>query len=296
MPVNRFDQASRYIAKLDPLGFLRWLLARLSLAISFHGWLDTRSLPFPGEKDRVCDTVACLLEPGPPAVWWALPVEFQLKPDGTMFGRFLEYLGRLWREQRPPGGRGRFHVGGALVNLTGKKRTASKDMRLGETGVRTGLWVEERNLATEDAAATLAGIAAGTIPRCILPFIPLMHGGGEDGNIKEWVRLASRERNRRLRGDYGGLVLVFAELAGRLDQWEKALEGWDVIESKKVLEWQKESAARAHRNDLLGLLEERFGRLPRALVQRINQTDDVERLHAAVLQVLRLRKLEELQL
>jgi hypothetical protein len=89
---------------------------------------------------------------------------------------------------------------------------------------------------------------------------------------------------------------VFAELAGRLDQWEKALEGWDVIESKKVLEWQKESAARAHRNDLLGLLEERFGRLPRALVQRINQTDDVERLHAAVLQVLRLRKLEELQL
>ena len=42
MAMNPFDQASRYAAKLDPAGFLAWLLGA---AVVFVRWLDTRRLP-----------------------------------------------------------------------------------------------------------------------------------------------------------------------------------------------------------------------------------------------------------
>ncbi|MBY0522841.1 MAG: hypothetical protein K2R98_05565 [Gemmataceae bacterium] len=50
MARNRFDQASRYAAKLDPAGFIAWLLGGLPLP--FVSWMDTRTLPFPGDADR----------------------------------------------------------------------------------------------------------------------------------------------------------------------------------------------------------------------------------------------------
>src|SRR5262249_31174521 len=64
MARNVYDQAARYVAKLDPASFLRWLLRMAS--VLFHRWLDTRQLPFPGEADRICDTVACLEDPTTP--------------------------------------------------------------------------------------------------------------------------------------------------------------------------------------------------------------------------------------
>jgi hypothetical protein len=298
MAVNRFDQASRYAAKLDPLGLLRWLLR--GAAITFVRWLDTRSIPFPGEPDRTCDTVACLYEQAMPDVLWAVPIEFSLRPDGTLFGRLLEYLGRAWRELRPQGRsgrrRGRYQVGAAVVNLTGRRRTASLRMRLGQTRVLTRLGVEERNLAREDAAAMLAGIAAGSVPRCLLPLIPLMHGGCEAAIIALWVQLAQAEPDRQLRGDYGGLALVLAELAGCRPAWEQALGNWNMVESQVVLGWLTEGSLRARRDDLRMLLEERFGPLPLALSQRIDQIDDLNRLQAALRQVLHIQRLDDLQL
>ena len=44
--MGQFDQAARYVAKLDPPGFLRWLLSSLDPGLAFRGWLDTRTLPF----------------------------------------------------------------------------------------------------------------------------------------------------------------------------------------------------------------------------------------------------------
>src|SRR5947208_3159267 len=75
-----YDQASRYGSKLKPPRFLRWLLPALPATLSFQGWLDTRTLPFPGEPDRICDTVACLQDDAQPGIWWAIPIEFELKP------------------------------------------------------------------------------------------------------------------------------------------------------------------------------------------------------------------------
>ena len=62
--VNVFDQAARFSVQSDPLGFLRWLIPGLDQALRFHGWLDTRTLPFPGDPDRTCDTVAELAAEG----------------------------------------------------------------------------------------------------------------------------------------------------------------------------------------------------------------------------------------
>jgi hypothetical protein len=60
MTPNSYDQVSRYAAKLDPPSLLRWLLGEPAASVAFRGWLDTRTIPFPGEADRVCDTVAGL--------------------------------------------------------------------------------------------------------------------------------------------------------------------------------------------------------------------------------------------
>jgi hypothetical protein len=53
---------------------------------------------------------------------------------------------------------------------------------------------------------------------------------------------------------------------------------------------------RALRQALRGLLERRFGPLSEALLQRIDQADDVNRLRASVLQVLQMTTLDELAL
>src|SRR5262245_44267916 len=57
----------------------------------------------------------------------------------------------------------------------------------------------------------LTTIAEGRVARCLLPFIPLMHRGGEAAIIQQWLTLARGELSSRLRGDYGGLALVFEE-------------------------------------------------------------------------------------
>jgi hypothetical protein len=279
MTTNPFDQAARYVAKLDPAGFLRWLLPGLAAPWAFRDWLDTRTIPFPGEPDRTCDTVACLGTSEDPAGWWAVPVEFQSEPDAEMFGRLLEFLGRLWREKRPIAERGsRYHVGTAVVNLTGNGHSA-RDLELLGTSIRTCLQVAERNLATEDAAATLTGIAGGQIARCLLPWVPLMIGGGEASNIEEWKRLAGGEADNWLRGDYGGLALVFAELGGCLSQWKLALEGWNVIVSQQVLEWQTQAAAKQQARAILRLLEFRFPPgAPADLAAMLRTTADLDKL------------------
>jgi hypothetical protein len=127
-----------------------------------------------------------------------------------------------------------------VVNLTGRGN-ASRDMAWPAAGLVTRLGVRERNLAAEDAKATLDGILAGAIPAVVLPLIPLMRGGGEVGIINEWLTRAAAEPDSRRRADYGGLAIVFAEAGERRETWAKALEGWNVTESMQVKEWQAQA-------------------------------------------------------
>jgi hypothetical protein len=208
--VNRFDQAARYFVRADPPAVLAWALDSPPADFRFGGWLDTRSVPFPGETDRVGDLVARVERADPPGEPWLVAVEVQIQPDPLMFGRLLEYLGRLWRAEKPSSERGdRYRLGAAVINLTGVGR-ASQDFEWLPTGPRTCLRVAERNPARESAADTLAAIVGGTRSPALLPLIPLMRGGGEPGIIEAWVRLASAESDSRRRSEHGALALVFA--------------------------------------------------------------------------------------
>jgi hypothetical protein len=285
---NPFDKAARYAARgLDPVGFLAWALG---VGAVFRGWLETRRLTFPGQPDRTCDTVAHMEDDQDRP--WAVPVEFQLTPDPDMFGRLLGYLGLAWLDLRPDPERGsRFWIGAVVINLTGRGHT-SQNLQWPAAGLQTNLQVRELDLASIRAADTLEAIAAGRTSAAVLPWIPLMTGGDDAGIIERWKELAATEPNSRRRADYGALALVFAEAADRQTVWRQALEGWNMIESKQVLEWQNETS----RKHLRELLKERFGTIPQSVQQRIDATTDPDRLSAAVLQVLRINNPDELQL
>ncbi len=100
MPENYYDKASRFLAKLEPVAFLSWLLRLPTSSFVFRGWLDTRGVPFPGDADRVSDTVAHVENVGENGVPWVIAVEFQTKPDPEMFGRLMGYLSGLWLERK----------------------------------------------------------------------------------------------------------------------------------------------------------------------------------------------------
>lgn len=280
--MGQFDQAARYAAKLDTLGFLCWLLSGLEPGLTFRGWLDTRTLPFPGEPERTCDTVASLASGTGADALWALVIEFQAEPDPDMLDRLLEYLSRVRRELRHgPRQRGKYAVVGALLNLTGPVQQDTLEMLLPTVpGVGVRLQVLQRTLRTEEASGTLQAISRGDLARCILPWIPLMRGGAESSTIEGWQRLASAEPQSRWRSDYAALALVFADLANCQPPWRHALEGWNMRQSQQVLEWQDEARTETRvetkREDLLRLLQLRFADpLPADLVAAVRAQHDV---------------------
>jgi hypothetical protein len=289
-----FDQASHYAVKLDPEGFFAWRLPQFTAQFTFRGWLDVGAIAFPGEPDRVCDTVAEFEPRDGVGARRILDVECQSEPDPDMLERLGEYTLRLRREVRHGVGQaGKYQVFGVLLNLTGSEQTAELDLREASGG-GAGLHFRavQFTLREEDAAETLARIASGEVARCVLPWIPLMRGGAETGILEEWKRLALSEPDVKRRADFGGLAVVFAELAGRRDVWRHALEDWNVQVSLQVLEWQAKARqegrkegwqegeiAKAHA-DLMRILELRFGSpLPMGLASEIAAQRDLDVLN-----------------
>jgi hypothetical protein len=137
----------------------------------------------------------------------------------------------------------------------------------------------------------LTEIAAGRTGRYLLPWIPLMHGGGESAIIAEWKRLAEQEPDSVLRSVYAALALTFAELTKALVAWQQALENWNMQESQTMLGWirkgQLEGRLASKREDLLRVLRGRFQtEAPsdlRAAVEGTNDLDILDRwIDAAV--------------
>lgn len=269
---DHFDQACRYAARMDPPGFLGWVLGVPRADLAFAGWLDTRGV------EGVGDTVARLDDPtggGPP---WAVAVEFQTEPDPAMFGRLLGYLSDLWLYLRPDPERGsRFEVGAAVVNLTGTGR-ASRRMEWPTAGLVTHLGVVERNLAGENADTTLGRVEAGELPRCVLPWVPLMAGAETPAVIDRWKQVAAAEPDGSTRSGYAGLARLFADAAGRKELWAEALEGWDVRESSVVNEWIAEGRAEGRAEAVVEVLEERFPPVPADLAAKVRDSADAARL------------------
>jgi hypothetical protein len=195
-------------------------------------------------------------------------------------------------------------VGAVVVILTGRGES-SRRMEWPAAGLATALTVVERNLAAEDAAAALAAVTAGRAPYPVLALIPLMQGGGDPVIVAAWLALAAAEPDARRRADAGGLALVFAEAAGRRDPWTKALEGWNVVQSQQVLEWQalarregrdegiKQGIATGQQDSLLTILSLRYQALPQEVVDSIRKVTDRNRLDGLVAAALQEDTLEK---
>src|SRR5262249_38595459 len=144
----------------------------------------------------------------------AMVVEFQSEPDLLMLHRLLDYMGRLNLEQQTsPDSRGLYQIAGVLLNLTGSAQPDTLDMRLPDMPDYGG-WarVVLRTLREEVPSATLTAIAASQTERCVLPWISLMHGADDPRIITQWRAVAEMETEGRLRSQYAGLALVFADL------------------------------------------------------------------------------------
>jgi hypothetical protein len=291
---NFYDLACRFLAKHEPEAFLSWLLGLTHDQFTFHGWLDTRGVAFPGEPERVSDTVArvaSLTAHGEP---WVIAIEFQARPDPTMFGRLLGYLSGLWLTCKPDDGRGsRFQLGAAVVNLAGSG-SAARDMHWPEAGLRTALVPVERNLEREPADALLARIEASGGSKALLPWVPLMSGGENPDLIDRWKVLAGAETDTRLKSQYATIALLFAAKAERKTIWEQKLEDWNVEDNSYVNGWiavgEKRGEARgkeigkeigmveADRASVLRLGAKRFGDAPANVQSAVNGIADRERL------------------
>src|SRR5262245_29790801 len=181
---NRYDQAGRYLARGLPLQLVGWLLGLPPTAYSAHGWVDTRNVPFPGDPERICDTVLFLRDQARGGVPWAVLLEFQAEADPVMFGRLLQYLGGLWVAGKPgPHTGDRFHLGAVVVNLTGRG-TCPPPMEWPEAGLMMHLGVVECDLATFDAVPLMARVEAGEVGRVALPLVPLMKNAGDPAMIQ----------------------------------------------------------------------------------------------------------------
>jgi hypothetical protein len=297
-----YDKAARYPAKQDPPGFFGWLARQPNTPLRFHSWLDARRLALPVEGDLTCDTVAAFSLTDGAEPTHALIVEFMAESRPNTLDRLLEYVVRARTEPPPAAGQELPpQVGGVVINLTGPERPRAIEVNFpGFAECNWGFGVLQRTLRDESAALALAAIATGSSTRWLLPWIPLMQGGTEAGIMAHWTEVALAEPDPQVRSTLGSLALLFAELAGRAEPWRQLLEGWDMRTSQVVQEWREEGRLEgelaARREDLLALLEKRFGPLPAALVERIRTASDINRLKAAIQQVLDIHSPDELQL
>ncbi len=280
--MNDFDQAARYAARrIDPEGFLRWLFGdAFREAWRWAGWLDTQTIPFPGERDRRCDTVAAFERQAGDAPPRAAVIEYMAEGRREIHPRLAEYALRLHREQpAQTDPRVAYDVVGVVINLTGQVEESWGMAPPDCGGLGLSLKARVLNLATEAAAATLGAVASGAVARCVLAWVPLMKGGGEPATVAEWRRLADEEPDVSRRAEFAGLALVFADLAKCANVWRKGLEGWNVQRSQIVMEWEARAELRAVRSKLLRLFRLRLKQeLPPEVAQAVDNQADLATL------------------
>ncbi len=91
--MGAYDQAARFAAQADPEAVVRRVLVPTGLALPFHEWLNTRTIPLPGGPDRTADLVAAVDNPtGQPVL---VVFEFQSRHDSDKLDVTLEEAGIL---------------------------------------------------------------------------------------------------------------------------------------------------------------------------------------------------------
>src|SRR4051812_40892197 len=100
MATNRYDQASRHLAREAGEKLWPWLLGLSSEQVRFVRLLQTH-FTVPGFPERVGDLVAALTDLVGGSRPWAVCLEIQTEPDFDMSDRLLVTLGLVRRTERP---------------------------------------------------------------------------------------------------------------------------------------------------------------------------------------------------
>lgn len=273
-PQTRYDQAARYLI-LRAGALLFWWLLRLTPAqLRLERWLPTQ-LTLPGAPQRLCDGIAELVDLGHGGMPFAALLEVQTQPDATMPGRLMLAGGLVWLTVKPttlPGDR--YELLGIVINLTG---VGDATRRCLLSSAEWTLRPLEVNLETLDAGAVLEQIADGSAPRELLAFISLMQRGDEEGIIHRWREIVSVEVDLHRRGDYA-LVLVFAERVDRRPVWQKALEGFTMIESPLIAELLANAQLKIRVEKLLRVIQKRLGEPSEEMTASIRACADSDQL------------------
>jgi hypothetical protein len=105
---------------------------------------------------------------------------------------------------------------------------------------------------------------------------------------EEWAKAMAEERAKILAEER---AKVMAEERAKVLAEERA----KVMAEAMLQEWEKLVLLRLCRDNLRALLQERFGVIPDTVLQRIEACDDLERLKAALRQIVHINAPEELQ-
>ncbi|HKI38298.1 MAG TPA: hypothetical protein VKA46_40995 [Gemmataceae bacterium] len=293
--MGMFDQNARAAAKQDGAAFCAWLLRRYQPPppLAFERWDDSRRLPLPGGPDRTDDLVAVLRRTDAPGQVVYMIVEVESEPERHLLQRLGIYGLLLSREvSPPPGPEDEPPVGCVLINLTGERPEGGLALAVAGTPLGLGVKPLVMNLCREEARQTLTDIAASHVGLSILPWVPLMAGGGEPALIEEWKQVALREPDAGRRATYRDMALVFAELTRELINWQRGLEGWEMKESQYIKGWLNQGKVQGvverGRSDLLKLLRAKLhDPVPEEVRLAIEGTNDpgtLDRWYDAALQ------------
>ncbi len=289
-----FDQTARQIAKSNGRGFTGWVLRHGDPPppLPFERWDDTRRTSWPGGPERTDDLVAILQGPDGTGRTWLI-VEVKAEPERTALIQVGVYELLLAGEVGEGG-----QVGSVLLNLTGQ---GSKDgLHLGVPGVGKGHHVGPLvvNLSEDDAAGTLREIAEGKLELCVLPWLPLLQGGGEPGLIEEGKRIAETELDVEFRVRWRDWALVLAELSKQFVNWQRGLEGWMVKESQVINGWLREGERKGElrqaREDLLEVVRDKYQvPVPEDIQLAVQGTNDTNMLRRWLLAAAKASTLEQ---
>src|SRR5262249_22168111 len=83
----------------------------------------------------------------------------------------------------------------------------------------------------DSAPEALAKVESGEYSWGAMFWTSLMAGGEKEDVIRDWVRLRDEKVPEKQRADVTGIVLIFAELAGRRLAWNRVVQGVNMTES-----------------------------------------------------------------
>jgi hypothetical protein len=295
--MSDFDHAAAFATQADPGVVVGRLLAATGARLRYRDWFTSRAIPLPGGPKRTADLVAILADPDVPAQLALLIFEFQSAHDPEKLDTTLVEAAVFRAYARHGDDRqGRYRVYSGLVYLKGSCPEAVLDMTLaGGFGTRHAplLWEVEK----DDAGAALAAVADGRGGWGLLFWIALMTGADREAIIARWreqVNDPDKVPSAWMRQNLVGIAMLFAELAGRFLVWERALEGWDMVESQVANRWRTQGEVRRSRAWLLELLRTKYqGSVTADVVQLVEQQSDLTLLQTWFTTALREETFEQ---